>query len=287
MDAILWLQSFSSPALDRFFVAVTALGSREFYMILIPVVYWCVDRRVGIRLGLAFLTSIYLNFFLKDLLRLPRPAGPGLRLPAPGDAAGYGFPSGHAQGNATVWGYLAASFPRPALVAAAAAVVALVALSRLYLGVHYPADVAGGIVLGLAVVILFRRGEALLARRRWSRSALAAAALAVPLAAVAAYHTPDSFRMAGMAVGLSWGHLLQEARLAFGERAAPGRQAAKVLLGLAGLYLLRVATGPLAPEGPAQVARYALLGFWIAYLAPLAYVSLGLAGSGRRRRGAR
>lgn len=277
MSTILWVQGFAGPGLDRFFLLVTAMGSQEFYMVVIPLVYWCMDRRVGVRLGFVWLFSVYLNFLLKDALRLPRPAGPGLRVPPGAEAGGFGFPSGHAQGNATLWGYLYAAFPRPALLALAVAAVTLVAFSRVYLGVHYPADVLGGLLLGLAVVLLFRRGEAWLAARRpWPAGAPAAAGVLLPLAALALYHTPDSARMAGTFIGLAEGYLLQERLLAFGERAALPRQVLKAVLGLAGLFLLRMATAPFFPEGTAQVVRYGLMGFWVSYLAPVAFVALGL-----------
>lgn len=281
MSAILWVQQFAGPGLDRFFLLVTAMGSQEFYMVVIPLVYWCLDRRVGVRLGFVWLFSVYLNFLLKDALRLPRPAGPGLRVPPGAEAGGFGFPSGHAQGNATLWGYLYAAFPRPALLALAVAAVTLVAFSRVYLGVHYPADVLGGLGLGLAVVLLFRRGEAWLAARRpWSARALATAGALLPLGALALYHTPDSARMAGTFIGLAEGYLLQERFLAFRERAALPRQVVKAVLGLGGLFLLRVTTAPFFPEGPAQVVRYGLMGVWIACAAPAAFIALRLAERG-------
>ncbi len=303
MAALLWLQRLSHPWLDAFFLAVTSLGSREFYLTLIPLVYWCVDRRVGIRLGLAFLVSIYLNFVLKDLLRLPRPSGPGLRVLSPERDLGYGFPSGHAQGNATVWGYLAAAYRRRWLTVLAVALVALVSLSRLYLGVHYPADVLGGAALGLAVVAGFRAADGALARRTWPPWLPPAAAAAVPLAAAALYPTGDGFRMAGMAMGLAEGHLLstrgtpppsaEEAAPAAGRqdgagaatdtgrRATAGTLALRALAGLAGLFLLYLATGALFPEGPAELARYALLGLWISWAAPRLFAIRGLGGPWR------
>lgn len=282
MDFILWLQGFSSPALDAFFTAVSLLGSEEFYMGLIPVVYWCVDRSVGIRLGLLWLASMDLNFALKDGLRWERPAGSGLRVVVP--AAGYGFPSGHAQGNATLWGYLCSVYPRPAFRVLAVTLVFLVSLSRLYLGVHYPADVLGGVAIGVAAVILFRLGERWVASRTWPRPVPALAALALPLGALALYHEPDAYRIAGTFAGLGEGYLLQERFLAFRESGPPGRQVLKVLLGLGGLVLLRAATRPLFPAGPGLAIRYALMGLWVAWLAPLAFRRLGLDGDGPAER---
>lgn len=281
MDFILWLQGFSSPALDRFFVGITGMGSEQFYLALIPIVYWTVDRRVGIRLGLLFLASVFLNFFLKDFLRLPRPQGPGLRVIFPESGTGYGFPSFHAQGNATIWGYLYATYRRRWLLAWAVLATGAVALSRIYLGLHYPADVLGGIAIGVVLILAFQWATGLTERLGIGTGVQAAAAVLVPLAALSLYHTDQAYRMAGMAIGLGLGYLWQESRLRFDARAGLPGQLVKVLIGVAGVFAVRLATDPFFPEGPAQVVRYALVGLWAAYGAPAAFVATGLSRPGR------
>src|SRR4029079_15919913 len=72
-------------------------------------------------------------------------------------ASSYSFPSGHAMSATVVYvtvAYLAARLQKPhsarlATLAAAAVVIATICFSRLYLGVHYPSDVAAGVILGL------------------------------------------------------------------------------------------------------------------------------------------
>lgn len=281
MGFILWLQGFSSPFLDRVFIELTRLGSEGFYLALIAVVYWSVDRRVGVRLGLLFLASIFLNFALKDYLRLPRPQGPGLRVIYPESGTGYGFPSGHAQGNATVWGYLYAAFRRRWLLAWAVLITGAVALSRVYLGLHYPVDVLGGMAIGAAIVAVFHAVISRVERLGIGTAPQVMAAVLLPLAALSFYHTDQSYRMAGGAIGLALGYLWQESRLRFEVRAGLFGHLAKVLLGVAGLFAVRLATDPFFPEGPAQVARYALVGLWAAYGAPQAFIAVGLSRRGR------
>jgi membrane-associated phospholipid phosphatase len=60
----------------------------------------------------------------------------------------FGFPSGHASGAVAMWGGLAVVFRNRALSWLALVLVALIAFTRLYLGVHFLADVLGGVVLG-------------------------------------------------------------------------------------------------------------------------------------------
>src|SRR3989344_4850972 len=75
---------------------------------------------------------------------------------------GFSFPSGHATLAAAfygfliylAWGMLPPGFLRSATVSALALLIALIAFSRLYLGVHYLTDVLGGLLLGAAFAYL-------------------------------------------------------------------------------------------------------------------------------------
>lgn len=274
---ILRLQRSANPALDAFFSGVTMLGSEEAYAALVAIVYWCVDRRAGFRLGLLVFLTFFVNAGIKDALRLPRPGGPGLRVLAAETGLGYGFPSGHAQGNATVWAYLCMTFRHRGILAAGLVIVTLVSLSRLYLGLHYPADVAGGVVIGLALVAAFNAVAARLERSPLPAGVQAAAALALPLLALLAYRSGDAYRAMGALIGLAEGYLLQERLLAFDTRTTPGRQAVKVIVGLAGMLILRLSLKPFLPDGPALLVRYGLMGLWVALGAPLLFRALGLA----------
>ena len=88
---------------------------------------------------------------VKQIVRRPRPATllPGIRCRGR-DASGLGYLSGHA-GVAVALG--AAALPRlgPGGRALTLAAIPLVAVTRVYVGAHFPLDVAGGAALGLAV----------------------------------------------------------------------------------------------------------------------------------------
>jgi len=49
IGVVLWFQQFS-PALDIPFKGLTFLGDETFYLVFMPVLYWCIDRRTGSRL---------------------------------------------------------------------------------------------------------------------------------------------------------------------------------------------------------------------------------------------
>lgn len=133
-----------------FWILVSNLGSTEFYMVLLPIVYHALPRAEALGLAIALLAATTLTGILKDLLKLPRPPEHLWVV----RAEGYGFPSGHSTGSSAFWGYLALLRPLAPLIAFAAVMVVAVSTSRLMLGVHYPRDVAGGVVVGVAAASL-------------------------------------------------------------------------------------------------------------------------------------
>ena len=100
--------------------------------------------------ALAFWAASLATSALKDVVGRARPtlAEPGLHalIAVPGDAS---FPSGHASTAFAAAGVVAAL--HPGLRAGVLSLAALIALSRVYLGVHYPLDVLAGAALGIAI----------------------------------------------------------------------------------------------------------------------------------------
>ncbi|MEI8131846.1 MAG: phosphatase PAP2 family protein [Leptolinea sp.] len=130
------------------------LGTENIYILLFPAIYWCINPGLGIRMGIALLSTTSLNSFLKIAFHLPRPYWVDVNVIAYSAEASFGFPSGHAQMAASVWGTLGYYFRRPWLVFLAVILILMIGISRLYLGVHFSADVLGGWLFGLIVCIL-------------------------------------------------------------------------------------------------------------------------------------
>ena len=151
-SVILWVQSLSSEGLNAIFKGFTFLGYEQFYLFVLPLIYWCVDRRVGAGLGYLSLASAWINSLFKYIFVLPRPTHPQLDVPLPETSPS--FPSGHAQNAVVNWGYLAHRFRRRIIWIVAVIVILGIGLSRIVLGVHFPQDVIGGWLIGLGVLAL-------------------------------------------------------------------------------------------------------------------------------------
>lgn len=149
-------------------VLLSLTGDAEFYLLILPALYWSVDRRFGLRLALLLLVSIVLNNLLKLALAQPRPfwVDPQVQLLGSGSAA-FGLPSGHAQHAVVMWGAMAAWVGRRRAWAVAVAMMLLVGISRVYLGLHFPVDVLLGWTLGgLLLWAALRYGPAAVGRVR-------------------------------------------------------------------------------------------------------------------------
>ena len=97
-----------------------------------------------------FSTSMWLGNTFKNLLKLPRPPRELWRI----NAEGFGFPSGHAQGSVTFWGFISAKYRDLMTLIPTIILVTFISFSRVVLGVHYIHDVIGGIILGITVIAI-------------------------------------------------------------------------------------------------------------------------------------
>lgn len=271
---ILWTQQYAVPALTAFFTAITSLGSLEFYMLAIPVIYWTVNKHFGFRFAVFFTLSAYINSGVKHVFTTERPPRE-LRLVT---QEGYSFPSGHAQGSTAFWGFLALELKRPWAYWFSGVMVALISISRIYLGVHWPIDIIGGLAIGLVLLFAYSR----LATKSFKNISLQTFILgSILLSAILYLVQPvgDGPMTIGFLLGALIGYRLESLYVGFKEEATLPQNVTKSLLGLAVLFLLRIVLKPVVSWLPADLAtiiRYGLMGFWACFGAPLIFVKAGL-----------
>jgi membrane-associated phospholipid phosphatase len=290
----------------------TFLGDDLFYLTAIPLVYWCIHKSLGADLAVLLVLSSFVNGVAKAFLKQGRPFWheASLRL---GNAASFSTPSGHSQSSAVLFGYLAwflARRRRGALwVVVLSLVILLVALSRVYLGVHYPGDILWGVVVGLVLVTLFVRLKPVLLPRLEKLSlgihvllALIAAALIPAIEALLLAIPFGSARLFGDLYTQAWSTTLDEGvtvgGLAFGlwvGLAAESRyvrftvdgpvwkRALRYVIGIAGLLAVYMGLRAILPREPLwlglalQGVRYGLAILWAILVWPWLFVKAGLA----------
>ena len=297
-EPILFLQAHASGWLTWVMAMVSMMGHAPFYVAVIGGILLALDLRRGFVLAQVVLWTNLVTDMAKWWFALPRPTdvdaavidprtgapnpvewnvrgGPAfLTLPDAEAVASFrlrpyrsfGFPSGHVSTTVALWGGLTVVFARRLLLVCTLVVVPLMAVSRMYLGRHFLADVLGGAMLGGLLVVAAR---ALLAGER-------APVPLLRLTALASLATP---RRLAVALWLIAAPLALTALGGIVDRQRVGQ-----LLGLNLAYLALLARGVPreAPGWPRALARVAL-GVLIGYLAAFAVGAvsrLGLPGAG-------
>jgi membrane-associated phospholipid phosphatase len=293
---------------------ITFLGNEEFYILIMPLIFWCVNSIAGIRTGLMLILSGGINAYLKILIHMPRPYWVDTRVKALTSETSFGLPSGHSQNAASIWGSLAVSLRRKWLTIVVLITIFLIGFSRMYLGVHFLHDVLSGWLVGG----LLLWGYMLLEKRivRWIAPksltsqiiyALVFSALIVVLglisyAAVSKWQlpvewinnaiavgadAPDPFSLDGLVTlaGVAFGFLSGLAWWVkkFGFPTIESRLLHRVfryLIGMVGLAAIYLGLKLILPEEPYLLAqifrflRYGLIGLWVTALAPLIFRKL-------------
>ncbi len=311
-EIIIGIQSIASDFWTAFFKFWTTLGYPIWIAALLLVFLFGVRFRHGFILLQAVLWNGLVIGFLKEVFALPRPwfvdahvlnlsrnAGP----PAPFVGMGsdsflgrlplevveafraqpldsWGFPSGHTSSSVVFWGMAALMFRKKAAFALAAAMIAFIPLSRMYLGRHFLADVLAGYVLGFMLLLIFFHGvyardwfARFYTRADWFRLSRVTAilpffyGLALPLLLWLVPHVHRGGM--GALLGLNLGFLcLWRKGLPLDSASLPQRaaRAATALLLFLGLYfLLGVLSGWMFDPEPAAVyfLRMALVAFLV------------------------
>lgn len=133
----------------------TFLGNEDFYLLLFPLLYWCVESHLGIRIGVYLILSIGLNELFKAGFHDPRPYWYDGRVKLlTGAEYSFGIPSGHAQNGVVIWSGLATQIRQGWAWALAIFLALGIGFSRVFLGVHFPTDVLLGWFLGILVLVL-------------------------------------------------------------------------------------------------------------------------------------
>lgn len=307
MDILYALEKIRTPFWNGVMSAVTQLGGEVIFIVAAVVVFWCVSKWEGYYLMTIAFCGTVLNQFLKLICRVPRPwvRDPNFTIveSARAEATGYSFPSGHTQNAVGLFGGMARWGGRRWVRLGLTALALVIAFSRMYLGVHTPADVGVSLVLAAALVLglypLMRRAQE---KPRYMGYVLAAmlvvsGAFVVFVEAYGFSADTDAenlasgignaWKMLGAVAGMTLAWLLDRRYIHFETQAVWWVQVIKVAVGMA--LLLAIKSGLKAPllallghEGLAGGVRYFLLVLVAGAVWPLAFRPMSKWGKGKK-----
>lgn len=307
MDILYALEKIRTPFWNGVMSAVTQLGGEVIFIVAAVVVFWCVSKWEGYYLMTIAFCGTVLNQFLKLICRVPRPwvRDPNFTIveSARAEATGYSFPSGHTQNAIGLFGGMARWGGRRWVRLGLTTLALVIAFSRMYLGVHTPADVGVSLVLAAALVLglypLMRRAQE---KPRYMGYVLAAM-LVVSGAFVVFVETcgfpadmdaenlasgiGNAWKMLGAVAGMTLAWLLDRRYIHFETQAVWWVQVIKVAVGMA--LLLAIKSGLKAPllallghEGLAGGVRYFLLVLVAGAVWPLVFRHMSKWGKGEK-----
>ncbi len=296
----------------RFF---TFLGSEYFFFLVLPLIYWSIDSKLGLQMAIILAASNCLIPILKMSFAGPRPYWVSDQVRAFAAEESFGLPSGHAQDAAALWGVMAYGVRKRWATVVAAALIFLVGFSRLYLGVHFVYDVVLGWLVGALILLIFTRAwdtvsawlqTKSLPQQVWIAflvSLLVIAAGALVFAHLDGYVFPqdwmdnarragatpnpvsmqDVLTSAGSLFGLATGAAWIASRGGYQASGAMEKRAVRYAIGLIGILLLWMGLGQVFPREENLLSyvlryfRYTLVGFWVTAGGPWLFFRFKLA----------
>ncbi|KJK82244.1 hypothetical protein H634G_02438 [Metarhizium anisopliae BRIP 53293] len=222
-----WMQEkLRTPALDSYFAITANLGTHTFFMIGLPICFWCGWASLGKGLVHMLALGVFWTGFIKDFYSLPRPLSPPLnRITMSGSAAlEYGFPSTHSANalSVAVYGLLSLHSPDNALPPTAKIILeclsyfyaASIVFGRLYCGMHGFLDVLVGSTIGAGIgLVEFYHGpsfDAFMHSSSWIAPVVAGLVIIIfvrihPEPADDCPCFDDSVAFAGVVIGVEFG----------------------------------------------------------------------------------
>lgn len=305
-----WLQQ-TYPNIEQIMVGVSSLGNFEFYLLLLTLLYWSVDKQIGRTLSLLIILNGAVNGILKALIQGARPFWFDEAL-ALGETASYGAPSGHMQLATIFIFFLAMKLNHTAVWVLAFIYAFLMGFSRVYLGLHFVQDVVAGAAVAtfflFAYVYWSQVGSKQFAYPMLGQRLLAAMVIPVSLFVVyvlatqlvgtpdltnqvirtAEYETQDQIAQSlGLLLGASLGFVFEMNRVWMLTSGSLWQRLVRWIIGFAGAIVIWQGVKLLLGEDNVhdvrplafglRALRYTLLGAWIAFYAPQLFIWMRLA----------
>ncbi|MCH5156269.1 MAG: phosphatase PAP2 family protein [Clostridiales bacterium] len=234
---ILWFQGLAGKGSFLYYLMnfISMFGEEMILVGIVGLIYWGFDKRRGEKIGFMMISAVVFNPLIKGIVRRTRPFDSGVGIENFRDVDGYSFPSGHSSGSASTFVGTAVVYKDRKykwLIACAVIIPVLVALSRTYLGAHYPTDVVCGLVLGVGIVFLVDFLYRVIPNKYWMYGGM----LIIGIAGFFYCTESDFFTGYGILLGFVCGILFEEKVTKFDNTKVWWRIILRVLVG-GGLFL--------------------------------------------------
>ena len=252
IDILLFFQNIRCTTLNIIFSVFSVFGEELFFLALMAVIFWCVNKRLAYKIMFSFTVSTTVTMMLKVILHIQRPWLIDGRIEpvesAKLTATGYSFPSSHVQHAINYAGCIFLNTRHIALKATTLAIMIMVPISRMYLGVHTLLDVGVAFILSFLIVILVNKviDSYEFDKRQFLKIALGFMVFPALLLCVTLglYYNEiidyqgacDAIKCAGCLIGMLLGWYFERSRVNFNERCDKiWRHALKCIIGFAGV----------------------------------------------------
>ncbi len=229
---ILWLQNLSGKGSFLYYLMnfISMFGEDLILVGILGLLYWGIDKNRGKKIGIFLFTATLSNSMIKNIACRTRPFDAHTEVQNFRDVDGYSFPSGHSSSAASVYFGSAVVYKdkkRKWLWIVGSIIPVLVAISRNYLGAHYPTDVLAGLALGVIIVFLLNWLINIVPNVYYIYGAI----LIVGLAGFFYCTTSDFFTAYGITLGFVCGILLEEKKVNFKNTKVWWRIVLRVVVG--------------------------------------------------------
>jgi undecaprenyl-diphosphatase len=159
-NIVIYINSYRNPAMDWLFLIITNIAGTLTYVVaalalLISFIKHFKSIKTKLRaIALAAALSGLLATALKHVIHRVRPQDVYLTIRDLGPGGGWSFPSGHSCDAFVLAAILSLVYPKKRLIIPVYCWATAVGFSRMYLGVHYPSDVLGGVLIGSSMALL-------------------------------------------------------------------------------------------------------------------------------------